>query len=53
MGAKFAFPRVLDGQSFVKPDGGDLRFYAEVSKDIKLNMRFKIAELLYDGQLEY
>ncbi|SRR5581483_851933 len=53
MGAKFIFPRVVDGQPFVTADGDYLRFYSEMSKDIKLNMRFRISEMMYDGQLEY
>jgi hypothetical protein len=53
MGAKFVFPRMVDGQPFATPDSGYLRFYSELTKDLKLNMRFKIAEMMYDGQLEY
>lgn len=53
MGAKFVFPRVVDNQPIVTKDGGDIRFYSEVSKDIKLNMRFKLADMMYDGQLEF
>jgi hypothetical protein len=32
---------------------GYLRFYAEMSKNLKLNMRFKVADMIYDGKLEY
>jgi len=53
MGAKFVFPRTLDNQSFVNAESGYLRFYSELAKNIKLNMRFKIADMLYDGKLEY
>jgi hypothetical protein len=53
MGAKFIFPRVVDNQPIVVRDGGDIRFYSEVSKDIKLNMRFKLADMIYEGQFEY
>ncbi len=53
MGAKFVFPRMVDGQPFVTPDSGYVRFYTELTKDIKLNMRFKVQEMLFDGQLEY
>ena len=53
MGAKFVFPRVVDGKPFVTPESGYLRFYTELSKDIKLNMRFKVQEMMYDGELEY
>jgi hypothetical protein len=53
MGAKFVFPRTVDGQPVVKEDSGYVRFYSEVRKDIKLNMRFKVTEMTYDGTLEY
>lgn len=53
MGAKFVFPRNFEGQPFLNAESGYLRFYSEVTKDIKLNMRFKISDMLYDGQLEY
>jgi hypothetical protein len=53
MGAKFVFPRMVDGKPFVTSESGYLRFYSEVSKDIKLNMRFKVQDMMYDGQLEY
>ena len=53
MGAKFIFPRMVDGKPFITPESGFIRFYAELSKDIKLNMRFKVQDMMYDGQLEY
>jgi hypothetical protein len=53
MGAKFVFPRTVDEEPFISPAGGYLRFYSEVAKDLKLNMRFKISDMMYDGKLEY
>ncbi len=53
MGAKFIFPRMVDGEPFIKPDSGEVRFYSEVGKTIKLNMRFKVSEMIYEGKLEY
>jgi|SRR5882672_6537321 len=53
MGAKFVFPRKLDNELFVNEQSGFLRFYSEMAKNIKLNMRFKIADMMYDGKLEY
>jgi hypothetical protein len=53
MGAKFVFPKIIDNEPFVNEQGGFLRFYSEVAKNIKLNMRFKIADMMYDGKLEY
>ncbi len=53
MGAKFVFPRKLEGELFVTKESGYLRFYSEISRGIKLNMRFKVSDLLYEGTLEY
>lgn len=53
MGAKFVFPRTQNNEQFVNEQSGYLRFYSEMAKNIKLNMRFKIADMMYDGRLEY
>ncbi len=53
MGAKFVFPRIVGEQPFVTAESGYLRFYSEMAKNLKLNMRFKVSELMYDGKLEY
>ncbi|MFN0108784.1 MAG: hypothetical protein ACKVZH_08015 [Blastocatellia bacterium] len=53
MGAKFVFPRMVDGKPFVTADSGYVRFYSEVSPTIKLNMRFKIADMTYNDKLEF
>jgi len=34
-------------------DSGTVRFYSEVSPQIKLNVTFKVSELMYEGKLEY
>ncbi|HKP72014.1 MAG TPA: hypothetical protein VJT82_03685 [Pyrinomonadaceae bacterium] len=52
-GARFVFPRMLDGQPFITPDSGDVRFYSEIGRGIKLNMKFKVDKMMYDGKLEY
>lgn len=54
LGAKFVFPRQVEGKPFVTPDSGYLRFYTEIpNTGVKLNMRFKIQDMTYDGKLEY
>jgi hypothetical protein len=53
MGAKFVFPRTLNNEPFVTPQSGYLRFYSDIDTNIKLNMRFKVSEMIYDGKLEY
>jgi len=76
-GARFTFPRIVDGSPFVTPDSGTLRFHAEYSPGLpeattptargasgtttrpeqpyklRLDLKFKIAEMIYNGELEY
>jgi hypothetical protein len=53
LGAKFIFPRMVDGKPFLDKDSGNVRFISEVSNNVKLNMRFKVKDMIYNGQLEY
>ena len=53
LGAKFIFPRMMDETLFLKPDSGSVRFSSEVTRQLKLNVTFKLSEMVYDGQLEY
>ena len=64
-GARFIFPRTLDGQPFLTPDSGEVRFVAEfpgnlvaASRQInqaflKIDRRFKVASMMYGDKLEY
>ena len=84
-GARFIFPRTIDGQPFIAADSGAIRFHSEYENKfaldsagnpegttsrgatrqtngtiqsqspfkIKLDMKFKIADLMYNGELEY
>jgi hypothetical protein len=52
-GARFIFPRIVDERLFLTPETRDVRFYSEFGTAIKLNMRFKIADMMVDGKLEY
>jgi hypothetical protein len=52
-GARFIFPRFVDGSAFINVDSGDIRFFAEYSPGLKLNMRFKVSDMMMDGHLEY
>lgn len=51
-GAKFIFPRTLEGKPFLDANSGEVRVYLEIGKT-KLSRRFKVAEMMYDGKLEY
>jgi hypothetical protein len=53
LGAKFIFPRVVDGEPFLNSTSGTVRFYAEFNDSFKLNMRFKVADMVYYDKLEY
>lgn len=52
-GARFIFPRIVDERPFITPETQDVRFFSEFGTAIKLNMRFKIADMMLDGKLEY
>lgn len=52
-GARFIFPRIVDERPFLSTDFNDVRFVAEFGTTIKLNMRFKVADMMLDGKLEY
>lgn len=52
LGAKFVFPREVDGKPFLTAENGYVRFYSEVGKT-KLNVKYQLAKMLIDGKLEY
>jgi len=53
LGAKFVFPRMLNGKPFIDADSGEVRFTTEAGKALKITRRFKVSEMIYDGKLEY
>lgn len=52
-GARFIFPRWVDEKLFLNPEINEVRFVSEIGSMIKLNKRFKLADMLLDGNLEY
>ena len=52
LGAKFIFERIVDERRFLNQESGEVRFVSEVGK-LKLDMRYKVGDMMYDGQLEY
>lgn len=52
-GARFIFPRMVDEKPFLNTEAGEVRFVSEIGSMIKLNMRFKLADMMLDGKLEY
>lgn len=53
MGAKLIFPRMVGGQPFLQPESEAVRFVADLNEKIKLNMKYKLSEMTYEGKLEY
>jgi len=53
LGAKFVFARNFEGKPFLSAEFSQVRFYSEVSRNVKLDQRFKIADMQYNGKLEY
>ncbi len=52
LGAKFIFPRQVDGQPFLT-EVGDVRFFAQLSDKITLTTKYKLKDMIYEGKLEY
>lgn len=52
-GARFIFLRELNGQPFINDKSGEIHFYAKYPDGIKVDRRFKIADMIYQGELEY
>lgn len=52
LGAKFVFPRQVDGQPFLT-EAGDVRFFAQLSDKITLSTKYKVQDMIYEGKLEY
>lgn len=53
LGAKFIFPRLVNGQPHITEQNSEIKFYSELSSDYTLNMRFKVKDMMFDGKLEY
>jgi hypothetical protein len=52
-GARFIFPRMVDGKPFITPESEEIHFYAELDGNYRLDRRFKVKEMIYEGKLEY
>ena len=53
LGAKLVFPRSVSGKPFIESSSGEVRFVLEMGKTIKISRKFKVAEMMYEGKLEY
>ena len=52
-GARFIFPRLVDGKPFLNDQDTMVRFVSEMDSSIKLHMTYKVKNMLLDGKLEY
>jgi hypothetical protein len=53
LGAKFIFPRLVEGEPFLKAGSGNVRFFAQFNDSFKLNMVYKVSDMIFDQKLEY
>jgi hypothetical protein len=52
-GARFIFQREVDGAPFLNADSGVVRFHADYPVGLEIDRRFKVADMVYNGELEY
>jgi len=45
--------RTLEGQPFLTTESDNVRFFAQLNEKMKLNVRYKVSDMMYDGKLEY
>ena len=53
LGARFIFPRIVDGEPFIAETEGDVLFHSSLNSGPELSMRFKVKDMTFDGKLEY
>ncbi len=59
LGAKFIFARTVNGETWLNPKSGKLRFYAKFPElpgrdtPVELDWDFKISNMVYNGIIEY
>lgn len=53
LGARYIFPRLVDGKPFITPETGDVLFRSEPAGYVVLNMRYKVKDMMFNGKLEY
>ncbi|HWP45056.1 MAG TPA: hypothetical protein VNO14_17570 [Blastocatellia bacterium] len=53
VGARFIFPRNVDGKPFITPESEEVRFFTELSSTYRLDRRYKVKDMIYEGKLEY
>ena len=52
-GARFIFPRMVDGKPFLSEELNTVRFVSDLGNSIQMNMTYKVKDMMLDGKLEY
>jgi hypothetical protein len=52
-GARFIFLRNVNGAPFIDDKSGEIHFATKYPNGIKVDRRFKVADMMYEGALEY
>ncbi len=52
-GARFIFLRIADEQPFINSNTGEVRFVTKYPNGMKVDRKFKVSDMMYEGQLEY
>jgi hypothetical protein len=53
LGARFIFPRLIDGKPFITPESEEIHFFTELSGTYRLDRRYKTKDMMYEGKFEY
>ena len=52
-GARFIFLRTPEGKPFIEGTNGEIHFFCQFPRSGKIDRRFKLANMMYEGELEY
>ena len=52
-GARFIFLRKIDDKPFINGNSGEVRFTTKYPNGMKVDRRFKVGDMIYEGQIEY
>ena len=52
-GARFIFLRNVEEQPFINGNSGEVRFVTKYPNGMKVDRRFKLSDMIYEGQVEY
>jgi hypothetical protein len=53
LGARFIFARLVDGKPFITPESEEIHFVSQLDDNYRLDRRYKVKDMMYEGKLEY